>query len=300
MKKYLLIIIVVLSLGFISFAQGQETTIVVDQMGREVEISSGIESIISLSPSNTEILFELGLEDIIVGVTDFCNYPEETKNKKSVGGFSNPNLELMLELEPHLVLAGDIHEEIVMRLEERGIPVLVVRATTIEEVFEGMLLVGTVTQIESQAEFIVEGIKDRIEIVQKSLSSMEEEDRVRVYYELWYDPIMSIGNSSFIHDLISVAGGVNIFKAIDDSYPMVSSEAVAEKNPQVIVYPDDHGSAQMIKEQFLDRPGWGHVSAIKDGRIHGVDSDIFNRPGPRLIEAIEKAANLFYPEIFKY
>ncbi len=270
-----------------------------DLMDREVIINGEVERIVSISPSNTEVVFALGLGDRVVGVTDYCNYPAEAAEKEKVGGFSDPNIEIILTLEPDLVLAGSLHEEVVTQLEERDIPVLVMEPQTIDQVFAAIRLVGTAAGVKEEAETLVHEIEQQIDSVQNKLAALKDDDKVSVYYELWYDPPMSIGNRTFIHEVITAAGGKNIFADVEDNYPTVSSEAVADKNPRVILYPDDHGTAEMVVGQYYDRPGWTEIAALKDERIYGVDSDLFNRPGPRVGGAIQDAAALFYPELFK-
>ncbi|MFY9113988.1 MAG: cobalamin-binding protein [Dethiobacteria bacterium] len=270
----------------------------VDHMDREVLIDGPIEKIISLAPSNTEVLFALELGDKVVGVTDYCNYPPEASKKDSVGGFADPNIEVILTLEPDLVLAGSLHEETVARLEERDITVLVLEPQSVEQVYDAIHTVGAATGEEDKAESVVSEIKRQIDGVGGKLATLADDEKIPVYYELYYDPLMSIGNRSFIHEVITAAGGKNIFADINDNYPTVSPEAVAENNPRVILYPDDHGTAEMVTEQFHKRPGWTKIRALQEERIYGVNSDLFNRPGPRVGQAIQKAAALFYPELF--
>ncbi len=312
MKKWIVLLAVTLFLAVALFGCAEEAAdeapeatpeerviTLTDLMGREVVIEGAVETIISLSPSNTELLFALGLGEKVVGVTDFCNYPPEAAAKKSVGGFSDPNLEVILTLEPDLVLAGSLHEEAVTRLEERGIPALVLEPSSVEQIYDSITLVGAAAGVEAAAAAVVSEIQGQISGVVDILASLDEAERVPVYYELWYDPIMSIGNHSFIHEVITLAGGQNIFADVDDNYPVVSSEAVADKNPLVILHPDDHGSAELVKAQFNDRPGWSGVGAIRNDRIYGVQSDLFSRSGPRVGQAVQKAAALFYPELFE-
>ncbi len=270
----------------------------VDHMDREVLIDGEVERIISLSPSNTEILFALGLGDRVVGVTDYCNYPPETAEKESVGGYDNPNIEVILTLGPDLVLAGIPHEEALSRLEERDIPVLVLEPQTVEQVYETIRTVGAAAGVKEAAETIVSEIEQQVDSVREKLAALDDGEKIPVYYELYFDPLMSIGNRSFINEVITWAGGRNIFAGIDDNYPTVSPEAVAEKNPLVILYPDDHGTAEMVLEQFYERPGWIEMAALKEKRIYGINSDLINRPGPRVGQIIQEVAALFYPELF--
>ena len=304
-KKCFLMLVVVLLLAPVlagctkeKAPQATGEITLVDLMDREVLINGEVERIISLSPSNTEIVFALGLGDKVVGVTDYCNYPPEAADKDKVGGFDDPNIEVILTLEPDLVLAGSLHEEVVARLEERDIPVLVMEPQTVNQVFEAVRLVGAAAGVKETAETVVSEIEQQIDSVREKLAALKDEEKVTVYYELWYDPPMSIGNRTFIHEVITAAGGKNIFLDVEDNYPTVSPEAVAEKNPRVILYPDDHGTAEMVSDQYYARPGWAEIAALKDKRIYGVNSDLFNRPGPRVGRAIQEAAALFYPELF--
>ena len=304
-KKCFLMLVVVLLLAPVlagctkeKAPQATGEITLVDLMDREVLINGEVERIISLSPSNTEIVFALGLGDKVVGVTDYCNYPPEAADKDKVGGFDDPNIEVILTLEPDLVLAGSLHEEVVARLEERDIPVLVMEPQTVNQVFEAVRLVGAAAGVKETAETVVSEIEQQINSVREKLAALKDDEKVTVYYELWYDPPMSIGNRTFIHEVITAAGGKNIFADVEDNYPTVSPEAVAEKNPRVILYPDDHGTAEMVSDQYYARQGWAEIAALKDKRIYGVNSDLFNRPGPRVGRAIQEAAALFYPELF--
>ncbi len=301
MKRFLLVYALglVMLVSSVSASEEASALVVVDHMERRVEIDRSVEVLISLSPSNTEIVFALGLADLVAGVTSFCNYPAEAAEKQVVGGFSDPNLELILTLRPDLVLATNVHQEVVHRLEERGIPTLVVDPKSVDETYDAIVMIGRAAGVPERAEALVEDMQQKIGAVQERLAGITQEERVTVYYELWYDPIMSIGSQSFIHQLIAFAGGDNIFGDIEDAYPMVSSEVVAERNPQVILYPDDHGSAALIQDQFQGRPGWSRVAALENGRIHGLDSDQVNRSGPRLVRAIEDVAALLYPQLFE-
>jgi len=271
---------------------------VTDQMGREVTIEGIPQRIISLSPSNTEVAFALGLGERIVGVTEFCNYPPEALEKDIVGGFSTPSIEKVIELEPDLILASTIHKEEVPRLEELGIPVLVVEASSLNELYASMSLVAEITGVISAGEEVIASMQQRIQAVQDVVSVIDDEDKIRVYYEVYSDPLMSAGSGAFINDVITLAGGINIFGDVDENYPQISAEVVAERQPDIILFPDYHGTADLVLEGMADRPGWESVPAVLEFRVHAMSDDTFARPGPRAVEAIEEAARIFYPELF--
>jgi len=275
-----------------------DEVVVTDQMGREVTVVGIPERIISLSPSNTEVGFALGLGDRIVGVTEFCNYPPEVQEKDIVGGFDSPSIEKVVELEPDLVLASTIHEEEVPRLEEMGIPVLVVESSTVDDLFDSMSLVAEITGVEKTGEELISSMKERIDDVQEKVGEIEPGERVLVFYEVYSDPLMTAGRGSFIDEIISLAGGENIFGDVEDNYPQISAEEVAERQPDIILFPDYHGTASTVLEEMAGRPGWESVPAVENENLHPVTDDTFARPGPRIVEAIEEAAELFYPDKF--
>jgi iron complex transport system substrate-binding protein len=272
--------------------------VVTDQMGREVTIDGIPQRLISLSPSNTEIAFALGLAERIVGVTEYCNYPPEAQEKELIGGFATPNIERIVELEPDLILASTIHEEAVTQFEALGIPVLVIESATLIELYTSISLMAELTGVTGVGEALITSMQSRIGAVEEQVASIPEAERVRVYYEVYSDPLMSAGKQAFINEIITLAGGINIFADIDESYPQISAEVVAERQPQVILYPDYHGTADLVLESMVDRPGWSSIPAVEESKVYAASDDAFARPGPRVVEAVEEAARLFYPQLF--
>ena len=279
-------------------SEGKNFAVITDHMEREVIISTDPQRIISLSPSNTEIAFALGLGDRMVGVTDYCNYPEEALEVAKIGGFSKPNMEAVLALEPDLVLAGNKHEEQVKKLEEMNIPVLVLIPESMDEVFEAMTMVAKAAGKSQEADALITDLKNRLKTIESKVSSIQEQDRVRVYYEVSSDPLMSAGSASVINEVISLAGGKNIFADLAERYPKISQEVLIERNPQFILYPGSHGSEGFNPKEIAARPMWNNITAVKENKLFNVNADTISRPGPRLIEAVEKLAAMFYPEIF--
>jgi len=277
---------------------GEGPIIVTDQMGREVTIDGIPQRLISLSPSNTEIAFALGLAERIVGVTEYCNYPPEAQEKELIGGFATPNIERIVELEPDLILASTIHEEAVTQFEALGIPVLVIESATLIELYTSISLMAELSGVTSAGEALIASMQSSIEAVEEQVASIPEAERVRIYYEVYSDPLMSAGKQAFINEIITLAGGINIFADIDESYPQISAEVVAERQPQVILYPDYHGTADLVLESMVDRPGWSSIPAVQESKVFAASDDVFARPGPRVVEAVEEAARLFYPQLF--
>ncbi|MDD4401729.1 MAG: ABC transporter substrate-binding protein, partial [Desulfitobacteriaceae bacterium] len=232
-----LILILAAGCGVANKPEGKNFAVVTDHYDRQVVLSSAPQRIVSLSPSNTEIAFALGLGDKIVGVTDYCNYPEEALKISKVGGFSTPNMEAVLALQPDLVLVSDKHKEQVTKLEEMNIPVLALIPESMDEVFEAMTMVGKATGKGQEANSFIFDMKNRLITIESRVGIIPEQDRVRVYYEVSSDPLMSAGSASIINEVISLAGGKNIFSDVAEKYPKISQEVLIERDPQFILYP---------------------------------------------------------------
>jgi iron complex transport system substrate-binding protein len=277
--------------------QEQFEIVLEDDLGRQVRISRKPQRIISLAPGLTETLFALGLAERIVGVTEYCNYPPEALEKPKAGSFSEPSIEKAVALQPELVVAIPLHEESLFRLEELGIPVLILEPASVDDVYRSIELLGLAAGEEEKARRLVSEIKSKMDAVSEKLSGVPESERVRVYYEVYADPLMSVGSTSVIHELVEAAGGKNIFADVKEPYPLVSSEAVVDRNPEVIVHPNYHGTEGFLAKEIQGRPGWGSVAAVAEGRIFGIDPDKVSRPGPRIGEVVEELAGLFYPAL---
>ncbi|GFN23909.1 ABC transporter substrate-binding protein [Thermanaeromonas sp. C210] len=308
-------VIIVLALGFFLFgcadrkatqvrnspaAGGEEYPLTVaDDMGRTVTLESRPERLVSLSPGNTEILFALGLGDKVVGVDDYSDYPPKAAEVPKVGGFSNPNVEKIVALQPDLVLATNMHEQAVRRLEEVGIPVAVVSPKTVEGVLESIEWIGKMTGAGEGAARLVADLRGRMQKVEAVVKEIPREKRPWVYYEVYSDPLMTAGPQTLIGQLIELAGGRNIAYDAQADYPEFSVEAIIERNPEVIIFPQWHGSESLTVEQVKSRNGWQQVRAIKNNRVFGVDANIISRPGPRIVEALEVLAKIIHPELFE-
>ncbi len=250
---------------------------------------------ISLAPSNTEILFALGLVDSVVGVTDYETYPPEALQKPSIGGFSTPNMEKIIALEPDLILGTGIHVKTTLpELEKRGLTVMIVDPRDVKAVMEKIRLVGRATGQQHPAEQLAGGMQTRIEALQMRLRGVQP---VRVFFEL-SPSLHTAGPGSFVDDMIRLAEGTNIAAGTGKEWPQLNQEAVFLADPEVILLAD-HGSAGETPERVAARAGWQQISAVKTGRVHGVDPDLTNRPGPRMVDGLESMAKLMHPEKFR-
>jgi len=272
---------------------------ITDQLGRTIRIEKVPERIISLAPSNTEIIFALGLADRIVAVTDYCDYPEEVKGKTSIGSFNTPNIEEIVALSPDLILATSIHEEsIIPQLENGGLTVLALDSKTIDDVLEAITIVGEVTGQTAEASRLTGQMRNRIKAVTDKTENLAESERPRVFYAVWYDPLMAAGTGTFQSDLIKKAGGKNIAKELE-GWATISLEAVITTNPEVMIAGAMTDASADLNFQFVKTESrLENTDARKNGFIYAIDSDITSRPGPRIVDGLEQFAGFIHPELF--
>jgi len=254
--------------------------------------------IISLSPSTTETLFAIGAGDQVVGVTSYCNYPEEAASREIVGGFSAKtiSIETIISLNPDLVIAGvSAHQPIADTLRAAGIAVLSIEPKSVDDIKSVIEELGIITGHKEQGKAVSDDITKRIDAVSSKLSMLDE--RVRVFYEVWDAPLMTAGPESFTGQMISYAGGDNIFSDVEGDYPQVSSEVLISRNPQAILASNSHGE-KLTLDAMKEREGWVNIDAFKNNNVILLDGNIVSRPGPRVIDAIEMIASSLYPELF--
>ena len=273
---------------------------VIDQLGRTVKLEGIPQRIISLAPSNTEILFALGLADKVVAVTDYCDYPSEAKEKPSIGGFSTPNIEEVVVLSPDLILATSIHEKrIIPQLEGKGMTVFALNPKTLDEVLEAINLVGEITGEGEEASGLVAGMGNRIKAVTDKADGLPENERPRVFYIVWHDPLMAAGSATLQDDLIEKAGGINIARDLT-GYADISLEAFIAANPEVMIAGGGHGSGEDLTFQFAKtEPRLANTDARQNNRVYMIDGNLTSRPGPRIVDGLEKFAVFIHPELFK-
>ena len=268
------------------------TQYVVDDLGRLVGINGTPQRIISLAPSNTEILFALGLGDKVVGVTMYCDYPAEAQDKEKVGDYYGPDIEKMIALQPDLILATDFHRfDLIPTLEEQGVAVFAVAPQTLQDVLESIQKIGQITGKEAEALELVNGMESKIEGIEEQTEELAE--RPRVFYMTWYDPMWTVGRNTWIDELINMAGGMNIFSENFEGGAMVQIEWVILHDPQIII------TSEWSYDWALNATELASTDASQTGRIHTFDDDLAQRPGPRLVDGLEWFAHLIHPEIFE-
>lgn len=246
---------------------------VTDATGNVVVVPSQPRRIISLAPSVTEILFALGLDREIVGLSDSDDYPpDKVQAKVRVGGVAI-SFERVVSLGPDLIIGmPSLQRDQLARLKSLGLTVLAVDAASIEETIAQVSLLGRATGRTREADELVALIQRRAQVAQRAA-------RTTVYIEVWNEPVIAASGDTLVNDLVTRAGGVNIF-ADRRGYAQVPLEAVLVRNPQVILllYPG--------RDRLLGRPGWRSIEAARNGRITELPTELVSRPGPRIVEGL--------------
>ncbi|MEP0804365.1 MAG: ABC transporter substrate-binding protein [Chloroflexota bacterium] len=270
-----------------------------DDAGRTITLESVPQRIVSLAPSNTEILFAVGAGSQVVGRDEFSDYPEEAKSLPSIGGsFGEYNLEAIVALEPDLVLAAEINTpELIKQLEDLGLTVYFLKnPTTLEEMYTNLETVARLTG--QDATELVDSLKSRVAAVDEKIASLDS--RVSVFYEIdASDPAKpwTYGPGTFGSLLISRAGGQNVGDIASDPYPQLSLEQIVTANPAVIILGDAMWG--VTPEAVSTRAGWETIEAVKSGKVFPIDDNLISRPGPRLVDGLEQLAKLLHPELFE-
>ena len=266
-----------------------------DTQGREVEVLSSPERIVSLAPSVTEILFAIGADEILVGRTDYCNYPIEALDIESIGGFSTPDLEKLISLAPDLIIAPTFNPESTATLEALNFTLVIVEpGNTIISVIKSIRDIGKLAGYSDEGNDLADNLTESYENIVVATSAITDSDKITCYFEIWESP-MVVGNHSYLNDMIDKAGATNIFSDISEEYPMVSNENIINENPDVI-FMTEH-SAPYYSQIISNRTGYSSINAIKNNRIYSVNDDIFLRAGPRIVQALENMTKLLYPNL---
>ncbi|HEX6738760.1 MAG TPA: cobalamin-binding protein [Vicinamibacteria bacterium] len=267
-----------------------------DDAGREVTLPARPRRFISLAPSNTEILYALGLGDRVVGVDRFSDYPEAARARPQIGGFATTNIEEVVALAPDLVLATGIHApDYLATLAGKGLRVVVLSPPDLPGVLANISLVGRLADENAAAAALRAGLEARLAAVDTRLRGAPA--RPRVFLELDPTDFFTAGPRSFQDDLIGRAGGANIAADAATPFPQLSPEAIIARDPEVIVLTDAVLGA--TPDAVRARPGWAGISAVRDGRIVAIDPSLASRPGPRVFDALEQLARAFHPELFR-
>lgn len=270
---------------------------VTDDRGVEIAFNEVPKTVVSLQPSNTEILFALGVGDKIVGATEYDTYPEEAQKIERVSDTTNFNSERIIALKPDVVIAYTIGDKDALKpLENAGIKVFVIQsATTFDDVYGDIEQIAAVMGVADKGNKLNEEIKAKIAEVQMKVKDVKTPKNV--YLEVSPKPdIYTAGSSTFQQEILDAANVNNVFSDLN-SWAKVSEEDVIAKNPDVILTTVNYTEDPI--GEILGRDGWNTVTAIQNKAVLSIDTDISNRPGPRIGEAVELVAKAVYPELFK-
>lgn len=270
-----------------------------DASNEDVVIEEKPEKIISLIPSNTEIVYALGEGDAVVGVSDTDNYPEEVVNKEQVSSYTGINMEKVLALEPDIVLAHQSNltmwETGIQQLRDNGITVLVVNdAQNFDAVYTSIEMIGKAIGRTTESEALINDMKTKLDELKTKAEAVT--DKKKVFIEISGAPeIYASGKDSFINEMLEVIQAENAVQ--ENGYPQMSEEAVIELNPDIILV--TYGAyVEDAPAQVMDRDGWQDVTAIKEKQVYEVNEDLVSRTGPRIVEGVEELAKSIYPEVF--
>ncbi|MDN3426585.1 ABC transporter substrate-binding protein [Microbacterium sp. APC 3898] len=280
-----------------SESEKQTSYTVTDDLDNELKFEEVPATVVSLIPSNTEILYEIGAGEKIIGATDYDNYPAEAAEVERVSDSVVFNAERIIELDPDVVIGYSTggptgYEE----LEAAGIQVFVIEsAESFEDVYGDIEQISTVMGLEDKGEEVIGSIQQQIEEVQEKVSDVEE--KRQLYVEISPSPeIYTTGQKTFQQEILDHANVENLFGDLE-GWPQISEEEVIQRNPKIIATTVSYTEDPI--EEIKAREGWNSIDAVENDQVFFVDSDITSRPGPRIGEAVELVAKTVYPEAFK-
>lgn len=256
---------------------------ILDDLSRVVVLSSPAQRIVSLAPSITETLFAVGSSDQVVGVTDYCNFPESAKKKTRVGGVVNPSIEAIISLTPDLIILsmeGNVREDF-NKLLSFGIPVFVTNPRSLSGIHKSIMDIGVLTGHTQEAVRLVHGLQTREDSVTRAAFPPGK----RILFIVSLQPLIVVGSNSFLAELLERAGGFNVAATSPSTYPTYSRESVVKEKPEVLfVMSDVVADVDQLVTLF---PEWRGIDAVRTGSVHRIDADIVSRPGPRAIDGLE-------------
>lgn len=267
-----------------------------DFLGRAVPVFAvKAERVISLSPSNTEILFALGAGDRVIAVTEYSDYPEAAKEKPRVGGFQSPDVEQIVALRPDVVFAaGQLHTRVIQQLTAAQIPVVAIEPRTMQDVLAAIELVGAVIQEPEAARGLTGKLKGRLDRIHRLTAGQAA---ARVFVEVWDEPFMTIGGKSYLSDIVAQAGGINVAKDKPLDYMTCDFETLYGFNPDVYVAVSHVGLGRTLG--MSKHPWMQNLPAVAQEKVYYVPDDILSRPGPRSFDGLVELAKILHPEMTK-
>jgi len=294
--RYLLILLLIIQGTIVSLPAWAQNVHVTDLLGRRMAIPKDPVRVVSLAPNITEIVYALGQSHRLVGATTYSDYPAEADMLPKVGSYVHLDLERIVFLAPLCLAIKDGNPiAAISRLESIGIPVYAVDPRDLESVMDTLSRIGRLLQADKQAKQLVQGMRRRIQAVESLVAKTDH--RPGLFFQIGISPIVSVGTNTFIHELIVQAGARNLAEG-DIPYPRFSKEQVLGMSPDVIIVTSMARKAvfEKIRQDWYQ---WTNLPAVKNDRIYFKDSGLFDRPSPRLVDALEILVRLIHPEMFK-
>lgn len=279
---------------------------VTDDFGEAVTLKGPPQRIVSMSPPLTESLFALGLGERVVGVTGFCDFPPEAKSKAKIGGVIDPSEEKIVSLAPDLVLAAVGNPKPILEsLRSKGINVFSVESNTWSDVLGGIETVGKICDVADAAAQVMDRLRGAEKLVRERVAGIPEDKRPQALFIVWPDPLHVAGPNTYINDMVSICGAVNVAAQTENPWKQYSVEMAVAANPDVMVMidmvsgrtPGAAETAEMV-EELRANPQWKTVAAVKEGRVGLVNADLVSRSGPRLEQGLLATARIIHPDLF--
>jgi iron complex transport system substrate-binding protein len=265
-----------------------------DGIGRQVELPSHPQRIISLAPNITETLYLLGAQDRLIGVTIQCTWPEEAKKKPTVGDLLNPNYEVILAAKPDLVIASTAGNDrgAIMKLAGLGLPVYVAAPRNVEKILQSVEEIGRITDCSERGHQLAAQMKERLDKIKLRIAGLPP---VHAFFITWLDPLLAPGKNTFENDVLSLAGVVSITADIPQYYPRYSLEQILVKNPDIILTVKQEGNPI---PDFRKIAGWRDLRAVRQGKVY-VLTEYLQHPSPLFVDGVEELVKKLYPERFQ-
>lgn len=268
-----------------------------DDRGKEFLFKEMPRRIVSLVPTQTELLYSLGLEKEVVGVTTYCNYPDTAIQKEKVGGFAEFDVEKIATLKPDLILSfGSVQREVIEELDKRGLKIFWIYPHTLNEILDSFERVGEITGKAQEAKTLRASVDREINAIRKTVGSVPEEQRPTVFRVMGIDPPATIGMENFQSDIFYLAGGRNSFADVAKDYFKVEAQELLKRNPDLLVICGDNEDES--KQKLKESPVFKNLTAVKNDAVLVIPCDLICRPGPRVAGTAKSIARALYREKF--
>lgn len=259
---------------------------ITDDLGRKLKIPEKVERVVSLAPSLTESIFAVGAGDRLVGVTTFCDYPEEAPKIAKIGDTINPNLETIVALKPQIVFVSTASqmENFAKTLEQRNITVFVIDPKDLNGVLANLRQLGDIFGTAERTTILLNELQEKILAIEEQV---RDKPKVKVFVQISKEPLFTAGKDSFMTEIVSRAGGVSVTKDVETAYPKLSKETALALNPDVIILsesPDNTEPNEVFKNS----------KAVRNGKVFKIKADLLSRPGPRLVDGLEQLADFLH------